>query len=388
MNEIDAAARKQDLLARAETLVPVLRERAGKAESLRRCPEETVADFTDAGLLRICQPARFGGYEQPWDVLCEVSRVLAHGCGSQAWVGNIYCDHTQMLGMFPLEAQADVWGKDEGARLSASVEPAGKARPAPGGGYILSGRHRYASGIDHAHWLLCGAMLLEDGKPPRRSFYLVPKGEVTVIDDWHVVGLAGTGSKSFEVKEARVPAHRMLDGDQHDEGMGPGSDPKGAAVFRMPRHDIAGTGFAAIALGVAEGLFDEYVTYTKTRMSRGGAMAEQMGTQIGAGGSAAELMAAARLILGAAREAMEVLERGERLSTELRTRTRLSSAFGAQLALTAAQRVFNAAGGRALFLDSALQRYIRDLYAVAAHRGLSWDSSAANYGALLLGATP
>ena len=384
MNDTAGVSRKQELLARAEALVPVLRKRAAKAEELRRCPDETVADFAAAGLLRICQPARFGGFEQPWDVLCEVSRVLARGCGSQAWVENIFCDHTQMLGMFPLEAQADVWGKDQGARLSASVEPAGKARRAPGG-FVLSGRHRYASGIDHAHWLLCGAMLHEDGTPPRRSFYLVPKSDVTVIDDWNVIGLAGTGSKSFAVNEAFVPEHRMLDGEQHDEGTGPGTAINTAAVFRMPRHDIAGTGFAAIALGVAEGLFNEYVTYTKTRQSRGAAMAEQMGTQINTGGAAVELMAAARIILGAAREAMEVLERGGRLTTEQRTRTRLSSSYGAQLALGAAQRLFNAAGGRALFLENDLQRYMRDLYGVAAHRGLAWDSSAANYGALLLG---
>jgi alkylation response protein AidB-like acyl-CoA dehydrogenase len=381
------AAIRDELLARARSLVPVLRERSAKGEALRRCPEETVEDFAAAGLLRICQPARWGGYELPWDVLCEVSRVLARGCGSQAWVGNIYCDHTQMLGMFALEAQADVWGKDQGARLSASVEPAGKAR-AVAGGFVFSGRHSYASGIDYAHWLLCGGNLHEDGKPPRRSFYLVPKSDVTVIDDWHVIGLAGTGSKSFEVKEAFVPAHRMLDGELHDEGTGPGSQINRAAVFRMPRHDIAGTGFAAIALGVAEGLFDEYVKYTKTRHSRGAAVSEQMGTQIAVGSSAAELLAAQRLILGAAREAMAVLERGERLTTEQRQRTRLSSAFAAQLLLAASQRLFNAAGGRALFLDSAMQHYLRDLYAVAAHRGLAWDSSAANYGALLLGSAP
>ena len=110
-----------------------------------------------------------------------------------------------------------------------------------------------------------------------------------------------------------------------------------------------------------------------------------MGTQIGVGHAAAELHAAQRLCIGAAREAMDVLARGERLTQGQRQRTRLSSAFAAQLALGAVQRLFNAAGGRALFLDSALQRYIRDLYAVAAHRGLAWDSSAASYGSLLLG---
>jgi alkylation response protein AidB-like acyl-CoA dehydrogenase len=381
------AALKAQLLARAATFVPVLRRRAEAAETARRCPDETVAELAEAGLLRICQPRRFGGYGLPWDVLAEVSKLLAKGCGSQAWVANIFCDHTQLLGMFPLEAQADVWDTAPGARLSASVEPVGQGRTVPGG-VRYSGRHRFASGIDHAHWLLCGCHIEDDGKAPMRAYVLVPKSDVVVIDDWNVIGLSGTGSKSFEVKDVFVPAHRVLAAEDADEGGGPGTLVNPEAVFRMPRHDIAATGFAAIGVGIAEGFLDDYVAYTRTRRSRGAAVAELMGTQIGAGAAAAELFAASRLSLGAAREAMAVLERGERLTTAQRQRTRLSASYAAQLALGAVQRLFNAAGGRALFLDSALQRELRDLYAVAAHRGLTWDSSAANYGALLLGGAP
>src|SRR5579885_467643 len=202
---------REELIARAEALVPTLRARAGEAETQRRCPEETVADLGAAGLLRICQPARFGGYEHGWDVLCEVSRVLARGCGSQAWVGNIYNDHTQLLGMFELRAQEDVWGEDPDVRISAAVEPAGKARPVADG-VIFSGRHRYSSGVDYAGWVLCGGLVHEDGKPPRRCFFLIPRRDITIIDDWTVIGLAGTGSKSFEVKDVFVPQHRILDG--------------------------------------------------------------------------------------------------------------------------------------------------------------------------------
>ena len=379
-----AADVRQVLIERAKALAPVLRARSAKAEALRRCPEETVADLAAAGLLRVCQPARFGGYEQPWDVLCEVSRVLARGCGAQAWVGNIYCDHTQLLGMFELDAQDDVWGKDQGTRLSASVEPVGKGRKAPGGARY-SGRHRYASGIDHAHWLLCGGHLEDEGKPPRRCYFLVPKSDINLIDDWNVIGLSGTGSKSFEVKDVFVPTHRILDGDASDEGDVPGAAINPGVVYRMPRHDIAGTGFAAIAIGIAEGFFDEYVKFTKPRQSRGTAIADLMATHMGIGAAAAELHGAARLALGVAREAMAVLEAGGRLSKEQRCRTRLNSSYAAQLSLAAVQRLFNAAGGRALFVENPMQRQMRDLYAVAAHRALAWDSSAANYGALLLG---
>jgi 3-hydroxy-9,10-secoandrosta-1,3,5(10)-triene-9,17-dione monooxygenase len=373
-----------ELAARAEAFVPVFRARMEKAEAMRRCPDETVDELTESGLLRLCQPARWGGYELPWDALCHVSRILARGCGSQAWIANIYNDHCQLVGMFPLEAQADVWAKDPKVRISASVEPAGRARRVPGG-VRFSGRHRYSSGVDHAHWVVCGGMIMDEGKPPLRAFFLVPRSDISIIDDWEVIGLAGTGSKSFEVKDVFVPEHRMLDGEAHDEGMGPGSAANPAPLYRMPRHDIAGTGFAAVGLGVAEAFLEEYVAYTRGRVSRGQAMAELTGTQIGIGATAAELLAAEQLVLGLPREAMAVLERGERISTEQRKRTRLGAGFAAQLMLGATQRLFNAAGGRALFSDGPMQRLMRDLYGVCAHRGLAWDSCASNYGALMLG---
>ncbi len=374
---------REELLARAEALMPALRERAKQAEELRRCPDETLVDLAAAGLLRICQPARFGGFEHGWDVLCEVSAVLARGCASQAWVANIYNDHTQLLGMFELRAQEDVWATNPAARLSAAIEPTGRGTPVAGG-VTYSGRHRYSSGVDHVQWVLCGGHVLAEGKPPRRCFFLIPKSDITVIDDWHVIGLTGTGSKSFEIKDVFVPDHRILDGDASDEGTGPGTAVNNAAVFRMPRHDIAGTGFAAIAVGVAEGFLAEYLTYTSSRKSRGEAVAALMGTQIAVGHAAVELQAARHLCIDGARRAMEVLGRGERLSRAERQQTRLASAYASQLALGAVQRLFNAAGGRALFTDNPMQRHLRDLYAVAAHRGLAWDAAAAGYGGLLL----
>lgn len=373
----------RDLMARAAALAPALKARSERAEAARRLPDETVGEFSDAGLLNICIPARFGGYEQPWDVLCRVSRILARGCGAQAWCANIYNDHCQLLGTFPLEAQDDVWGPGTPARISASIAPEGKAKRTAGG-VRLSGRLRYSSGIDHAQWVIAGGMILADGQPPRQAYFLVPKHDVTIVDDWQVIGLAGTGSKSFVIDDAFVPDHRILDGAHYGEGSGPGTQVNTAAVYRMPRFDVAGTSFAAVAVGVAETFLDDYIATTRGRHGVLGPAAAQQATQIGVAAAAAELLAAERLIFGVARDAMAVLERGERLTAEERQRTRLGAAYGAQLCLTATQRLFNAAGARALFLDCALQRLMRDLYAVSAHRALTWDVCATGYGAARL----
>jgi alkylation response protein AidB-like acyl-CoA dehydrogenase len=79
-----AGTTREDFLAHAEALVPTLRERAAETEEARCVPAETVADFKAAGLLHMTQPARYGGAEMGWDVLCEVARTLAVGDGAQA----------------------------------------------------------------------------------------------------------------------------------------------------------------------------------------------------------------------------------------------------------------------------------------------------------------
>lgn len=374
---------REELLVRAERLVPVLRERSARAESLGRVPDETIADLSASGLLRICRPARYGGYELGWDVLCEVSQTLARGCGSQAWVQNIFNDHAQKVSTFALEAQDEVWGADPEARIGASFDPVGRARPAAGG-VVWSGRHGFSSGIDHAQWLLCGGQLAAEDRPPQRCYVLLRKSEVQVIDDWDVVGLGGTGSKSFIAADVFVPAHRVLGAEDWDEGTGPGLQINTAPISRLPRGGITSTGFAAVGVGVAEGFLTEYLAYTRPRQSRGTPVAAQAGTQIATGAASAAIAAAATIYLAPAREAMRQLERGETVSAELRSRAKRDSAYACQIALAACTQLFVAAGGRALYRSGSMQRQIRDLIAVSGHHSLVWDNVAAEYGRRLL----
>src|SRR5689334_4145449 len=92
-----AAPTREELLRRAQALVPVLQERAAQCEAMRRCPDETIRDYVANDLLRISQPARYGGFEHNYDVLCEVSQTLARGCGSQAWVHMVLADNILKL---------------------------------------------------------------------------------------------------------------------------------------------------------------------------------------------------------------------------------------------------------------------------------------------------
>lgn len=376
---------RDELLRRAELLAPVLRSRAEAAEAARCCPAETIDDFVRDGLLRICQPARYGGYELGWDVLCEVSQTLARGCGAQAWVQNVFSDHCQKVAMFPAAAQDEIWGANPDAHISASLDPVGVGR-AVEGGVRYSGRHGFASGIDYADWLLCGGQRRAADGSSERCFFLLPKADAAVIDDWYVVGLSGTGSKSFEIADAFVPDHRILRDSDADGATGPGSLVNTAPIFKMPRGGITSTGFAAVAVGIAQGFFEDYLRYTRPRKSRGIALAELMGTEIAVGVASAEIASAALVYLDSAREAMAILEAGGSVDQELRLRAKRDSGFATQLCLTAVTRLFNAAGGRALSVKSPLQRQFRDLLAAASHHSIVWDNVASEYGRLTLNA--
>ncbi len=380
----EAAATPDELLARARALVPALKQRAQSAAEMRRCPEDTIADYLRTGLTRVCQPARYGGYELGWDVLCEISQILAAGCGSQAWIQRIFADHSHMLATFPAQAQEDVWGKSHDTCVAASFDPTGRAQPVAGG-YLFSGSHGFSSGIDYADWMICGGFILEHGRLDGPHFFLVPKGDAFVIDDWHTMGLEGTGSKSFVVTDKFVPAHRFLDGRLARVGAGPGTAVNTAPIYRLPKGGgLTATGFAALAVGMAKGVLDEWLAYTGPRKSRGVAVGAQQSTQIVGAQSAAEIDDAEALYLCSIRAAMRKLEQGDTISdTELTTAKR-NVAFACQLALAAGTRLFNNAGGRVLFADNPLQRQYRNLLAAVSHHAVAWDQAAAEYGAALL----
>src|SRR5262249_60640584 len=136
-----------------------------------------------------------------------------------------------------------------------------------------------------------------------------PGSHITLHDDWHVVGTAGPRSKTFENKEAFVPAHRILDKKAADEGNAPGAKLYAAPCFHLPRGGPSIASFAAVTVGIAEGCLEEYYKYTRPRKSRGTPVAALAGTQITAATAAAEIEAAVRMYLRVLAEALGSLER-------------------------------------------------------------------------------
>jgi alkylation response protein AidB-like acyl-CoA dehydrogenase len=368
-----------DMIARARTLVPVLRERAEQAQRLGRVPPETMADYHRLGLLRMAQPRRYGGNEMGWDVLCEISQILAAADCSQAWIQRIMADHAQMVATFPEEAQDEVWHDNPQAIICAAFDPVGRATRVSGG-FRFSGKHGFSSGVDYADWLICGGYIVEGEERDGPHFFLVERSNATILDDWNTMGLEGTGSKSFVVEDAFVPEYRLLDGAKARVGQGPGTLINTAPVYRTPRGGVTSTGFAALTVGAAQGVLQEWLLYTAPRKSRGNAVADDPGTHMIAARSSAEIDAAEALYFGTVSRAMRTLEAGDTLTDFDLTTARRNVSFAAKLALKAGTRIFNAAGGRALSKGNPLERQYRNLLGAASHHAMVWERNAMAYG--------
>jgi len=374
---------RDGMIDRANELAPRLRERAALAAAERRVPAETMAEFHDAGFFRLAQPRRFGGYEIGWDVLCEISQILAQADGSQAWIHRIMADHAQMVSTFPAECQDEVWGKDERALISASFDPAGRAKRVPGG-FLFVGRHKFASGIDYANWLICGGFIEDGAKLDGPHFFLVPKSSANVIDDWDTLGLEGTGSKSFEVQEVFLPEHRFLNGESARIGAGPGTKVNLAPVYRTPRGGVTSTGFAALSVGMAKSVLEEWLKFTGPRRTRGVALGQQPGNLFTAAEASVLIDAAESLYFSTISRSTRVLEAGGQLNDFDLLTARRNVAYSCKMALKAGAKLFSASGANALFNNQRLSQQYRNLLASGAHFAVSWDAHGPVFGKQLL----
>jgi 3-hydroxy-9,10-secoandrosta-1,3,5(10)-triene-9,17-dione monooxygenase len=379
------------LKARAESLVPVLRARGRQCEELRRIPDETIADLHASGLFRMLQPKRVGGSELPYRALVELGAIVARGCGSTGWVLTNLASHHWMLGMWPKEAQNEVWGRSPDDLIgSAFVFPCGRARRADGG-FVLSGRWPFSSGIDPSRWNLVGGVVRDErDRPVEQRIFLVEASEYRVIDTWFVTGLRGTGSKDVEMTDVFVPEHRTLPLSALAGGTTPGSAVNPDPLYKLPALGLFSFVVAAVSLGIAQGAIADYRDGMKNRIGAytGRRLAELAGVQLRLAEASALADIAEAMMLKGCDEATRITASGAAPSTADKARWRRDGAYAAGICTKAVELVFTAMGGAAIYLDRPIQRAFRDIAAANAHYALSWDVNGTQWGRVALGLPP
>jgi 3-hydroxy-9,10-secoandrosta-1,3,5(10)-triene-9,17-dione monooxygenase len=372
------------LWERAEALLPKLKERAAKCEELRRLPEETLRDFHDAELFRIHQPKRVGGAELEFAAVVTFGALLARACASTSWVWVNYAAHHMMLGMFPRKVQDEVWNVSRDALIASSfVFPAARAKKVEGG-YVVSGRWPFSSGVHSAEWnMLAGLAFLDDNAPPEQRVFMLQKSQYKVIDNWQAGGLRGTGSMDVEAKEQFVPEHRTLAVADTKGGPTPGSESNPGPLFQMPVFALFPYMLSGVPLGIAEGLIDDFGP--KTGRMTGARVAEIQSTQIRLGEATAYALASRRVQLANCREAEEMISAGEVPDLRTKARYRLEGAYAVDWAVRAVDVMFGLAGAGGLYESGHTPRAFRDAHAVKQHFSFNTDIAATTYGRVALG---
>jgi 3-hydroxy-9,10-secoandrosta-1,3,5(10)-triene-9,17-dione monooxygenase len=362
----------EDYLDRIRSLLPVLRERAPGAEQLRRLPDETFADFQEAGLFRALQPRRYGGYELDPGIFYQAVIEVGAVCGSSAWILGVIGVHNWHLAIFPPQAQEDVWGEDTSIQLSTSLAPTGTVERVEGG-FRLSGRWSFSSGCDFCQWAVLGGILppADTGQPPDARVFLVPRGDYEIDDNWHVVGLCATGSKDLVVKGTFVPQYRTHTYRDAFHLRHPGTEVNDAPLYRLPFGLIFPYGITAPAIGAALGALEAFREQCGRRVNvrDQSRVVEDPFAQYRLAEAAAEIGAARDRMLGNFAEMMRLARAGEEIPLSARARYRWDAGKAIDWSVKAVDRLFEASGGRGIFLDNPIQRAWRDVHAMRAHAG-------------------
>ena len=264
-----------EALRRAREIVPILRERAQKAEDARILIREIEQLLHEAGLFRFHQPKVFGGMELDFVAVVDIPAELARGCPSTAWnVGNLACHHW-ILGYYDPETQREVWDASPDALIASSIALAAGRALKVEGGFIINGRWPFSSGVDNSQWnMLAVTVYGDDGKAPIDwRLCLVPKSDYKIIDTWYAMGMVATGSKDVAVTELFVPERRALPLQRCRGGLEhPGGALNSGPLFRIPIVAASSHPLAPAAIGAAEGAYELFLQ----------AMAKRAGTYTGA----------------------------------------------------------------------------------------------------------
>jgi resorcinol 4-hydroxylase (FADH2) len=383
-----------DLVARATEIAPFVRAQAERTENNRQVSTEAMAKLREAGLFRIMTPAVYGGYEYGFDALIRVAAPIGAACGSTGWVFSLGIVHQWLAAMFPKQAQDEFWSNPD-ALLFGSYPPVGKVVPADGG-YRLTGNWSFTSGCDHATWLVNGGMIppATAGAPPTPAFFLMPRADVRIDDNWFTMGLAGTGSKNAIAENIFVPHHRVVPVVDLCAGTAPGSKVHDNPLYRCSMMSALPFTLVAPVLGMAEGALADFIDMAKVRTTRGAVtggnnrMAEFATVQSRVAEATGSIEAARLTILDALDKAMAAAAAGDQANTDMRLRNRLAQAFSVRLLLRAVDAMFEASGGQGIFTSKPIQRAWRDAHAAAVHVSMNWDAVSTMYGQHALGLDP
>lgn len=387
---LDDATLREVLVRRARELQPLLRKNAVQTDKERRAAEENVLAIEAAGLFRIMQPRRYGGFGATVRTHVEVTATLAEACPGTAWVQNLIGVCNWFASLLPERTQDEIFKDNPLARVAGVFTPSTQThRKEVEGGLVVSGKWYYASGCLHADWGLVGLTEQDkDGKVIDQFIAFIPMKDLSVEDTWHTVGMRGSGSACLVANDVFVPQHRMysvpriLAWDYPTEFKGnevcatQAFVPVAALILAGPQ-----LGMARAALDYVVSMADKravtYTTYAR--------QSDSVAFQIQVTEAAMKIETAHLHIARACDEVQRYAEARQFPDYKTRARMRCDTAYGIRHALDALNVLMTAHGSGGFAESSPMQRWWRDANTAAGHAVAMPSVAIEIYGKALLG---
>jgi indole-3-acetate monooxygenase len=326
--------------------------------------------------MRAGAPASIGGPQASPALTLRCAEEVARGDASAGWCVSIAATSSLLAGWLPPDGAGEVFG-DARAIAAGVWAPRGIAREVDGG-YRVSGRWAFCSGIAHSEHLFGGCVVQSGGGGGTPRVLGMPTSELEVLDTWHTLGLRGTGSHDAVADDVFVPHRRslwLLDAPTCD-----------AALYRFPIFAFFALSISAAALGNARGAIEDLIELAAEKASLGSSrtLAQRPATWATVAQAEAALRAARAFYYEAIEEVWAAAEAAAEVTVELRTGLRLAATHAVRTAASVVTDMHDLGGGAAIYESSPLQRRLRDAHAATAHfqvNAATWELT----GRLLLG---
>lgn len=385
-----------ELIQRAIDMRPMIADAADETEKNRHVSRDIIDEVQRQDFFRIYLPKKFGGLEFDSATATRISLEWSSADASTGWVCGLGIVHQWLIAQFPSATHDEVWGDDPSPMTCGSYAPAGEMT-AVEGGYRLTGEYHFSSGVDVSDWAILGVFFPpeEDGGRPIPGFTVVPRSDFEVDDNWYVMGLTGTGSKTVICKDLFIPAHRRVTFAELVSGNSPGYQALQSNLYRYPILSLVAYAISTPALGALNGAVDTFLDAMNGRMTRGAVVLggnkvrDFQAVQMRVGRAVANLKAGKAMLFAQIEESRAaVMDRGEILDVTGRLDNRLTQAKTVELAVDGLDELFGAVGGHGIHTSQHVQRAWRDAHAIAHHISFNWDALSSMYGQHLLGLEP
>jgi len=361
-----------EVLERIEARAEEIAALGPSNERLGRLDDRAAALLRETGVIRMLQPAKYGGAEAHPAEFAEAVMRLASLDGSTGWVAGIVGVHPWEMAMCDPRVQEEVWGEDNDTWIASPYAPMGVIRPVDGG-YVFNGRWQFSSGTDHCDWIFLGAYLGDESgeaiMPPRVHHVILPRSDYTIVEDsWDVVGLRGTGSKDIIVEDAFIPDYRVVEFARFADGSQPREAGLANPTYHIPFTTAFPLGITSAVIGIAEGALAAHLAYQRTRVQiTGTKVKDDPYVLFAISQAAAEIQASRVSMLDNARRFYAKAERGEEVTFAERAESRRTQVSAAWRAVRAMDEVVARSGGNGMRMDNPIQRFWRDGHMGLAH---------------------